>query len=224
MPPKRLLRQVLRRLEQSLGRPAWKRWGKVVPVLVDTILSQNTTSANSDAGFRHLRRRFPSWNSLADAPVEAIERCIRVCGLSRVKAPRIRRILQQIRQECGKIDLEHLSALGPREACERLLRFDGVGPKTAACVLLFSLGMELFPVDTHILRIAVRLRLIGPRLSAEDAQAHLTPLIAPADRYATHILLIRLGRDLCHARNPRCEWCCLSDLCPSCKIDDETGT
>lgn len=212
---RRPLKVVLGRLEKSFGRPAWKRWGAVVPVLIDTILSQNTSNKNSDAGFRHLHRRFASWNALADAPVGEVEGCIRICGLSKTKAPRLQKILRQIRDDRGKIDLEFLADLPPEEARDYLLSFDGVGPKTASCVLLFSLGMEVFPVDTHIHRIAGRLGWIGSKVSPEAAQSALGPLIAPADRYAMHILLIRLGREICKARNPRCEWCPLDDICPS---------
>jgi endonuclease III len=213
----RQLRTFLNRLTKSYGRPEWKRWGKAVPVLVGTILSQNTTNANSDAGFRQLRRRFVSWNAVADAPVGEVERCIRVCGLSRIKAPRIGTILRQIRAQRGKIDLEFLADLPPREAYRYLLGFDGVGPKTASCVLLFSLHFAVFPVDTHIHRIAKRWGLLDEGVSAEAAQDVLEPLIAPADRYAMHILMIRHGREICRARNPRCEWCCVDDLCPSCR-------
>lgn len=213
---RRGLKLVLRRLEQSFGRPAWKRWGKVVPVLIDTILSQNTSNKNSDAGFRHLRRRFKSWDALADAPAGEVESCIRICGLSNIKAPRIGRILRRIREDRGKIDLEFLADLPPREAWDYLRTFDGVGPKTASCVLLFSLGMAVFPVDTHIHRIAHRLGWIDRRLTPESAQDALEPMIAPEDRYAMHILLIHHGREICRARNPRCEWCSLNDFCPSC--------
>src|SRR2546421_1630688 len=108
---KRRLKTVLRRLTGEYGPRAWKCWGKGVDVLVDTILSQNTSNANSDAGYRQLRRRFRSWNQVADAPVEEVERHIRVSGLSRIKAPRIQEILRQIRLDRGKIDLEFLEKL-----------------------------------------------------------------------------------------------------------------
>lgn len=217
MPPSRgQLRTLLRRLAKSYGRPEWKRWGKAVPVLVGTILSQNTSHANSEAGFRQLRRRFPSWNAVANAPVGDVAKCIGVCGLSNLKAPRIQAILRRIRADRGKIDLEFLAGLPSREAHRYLMQFDGVGPKTASCVLLFSLRMAVFPVDTHIHRIAKRLSLIGPKVSAEATQEALEPLILARDRYAMHILLIRHGREICRARGPRCEWCCVDDLCPSC--------
>jgi len=208
------MKRILRDLRHDYGRREWAGPGPAVDVLVGTILSQNTTNANSSAAYRQLRRRFRSWNSAARAPVAEIERCIRVAGLSRTKAPRIRKILRQIRAEHGKVDLEFLAEWRPRRAYDYLMRFDGVGPKTAHCVLLFAFGMPVFPVDTHIDRIARRLGLLPDKIPWPRAHEVLTPMIAPADRYATHVLLIAHGRRTCRARNPRCEWCSLLDICP----------
>lgn len=211
------LKRILALLVRAYGRPVWRRWGRAVPVLVETILSQNTSDKNSSAGFAQLRRRFPTWEALADAPTDAVARCIRVSGLSRIKAPRIQGILRGIRQERGTISLEFLRRRPPEEAMAYLRAFPGVGPKTASCVLLFSLGLPVFPVDTHIHRIAIRLGLVPPGATADDVQETLTPRLAPADRYAMHVLLITHGRRTCTARSPRCEWCDLVRLCPSAK-------
>jgi endonuclease III len=208
------LKTVLVRPRKAHGPRKWQRWGDAVSVLVETILSQNTSNANSAAGFANLRARFADWDELANAAPKDIEACIRVCGLAKIKAPRIRAILRQVRQERGRISLEHLRRLPPAEAYEQLTRFKGVGPKTAWCVLMFSFGMKVFPVDTHIHRIAARLGLIGPRVSAEGACEILTPMIAPASRYEMHVLLIAHGRRVCLARRPRCEQCTLLSLCP----------
>src|SRR3954454_21243636 len=129
------LARILHLLREAYGpRPA-QRWGDGVAVLVETILSQNTSNANSEAGYRQLRRRFRSWRQVADAPVEEVERHIRVSGLSNIKAPRIQAILRQIRGERGKIDLQHLAEMGADAALKYLLNFTGVGPKTAHCPL-----------------------------------------------------------------------------------------
>src|SRR5205085_8331612 len=141
------MRRVVVALRRAYGpRPA-RCWGDGVSVLVDTILSQNTSAANSDAGYRQLRRRFRSWNQVADAPVEEVERCIRVSGLSNQKAPRIQAILRAIRDDRRKIDLQFLADMDDQQAFDYLTRFKGVGPKTAYCTLLFAFGKELFPVD-----------------------------------------------------------------------------
>src|SRR5436305_211362 len=135
---RRRMTSILTRLQRAYGRKPWKCWGKGIDVLVDTILSQNTSAANSDAGYRQLRRRFRSWNQVAAAPVDEIERHIRVSGLSRMKAPRIQQILRQIKADVGKIDLQHLAEWEPQRAYGYLTNFAGVGPKTAYCVLMFS--------------------------------------------------------------------------------------
>ena len=213
-PIPRVMRRVLALLRRAYGpRPA-KCWGDGVGVLVDTILSQNTSAANSDAGYRQLRRRFRSWKQVAEAPVEEVERSIRVSGLSNLKAPRIQSILRKIKSERGRIDLQFLRDSSDDDAYAYLRTFPGVGPKTACCTLLFAFGKALFPVDTHIHRIARRLGLVAPTASAEDTQHALTPMIAPHDRYETHVLLIEHGRKICRAINPKCDDCVLLKVCP----------
>lgn len=210
------LRRVLRHLELDFGPRRHRPGRSAAGVLVATILSQNTSGANSGAGFRQLWRRFRSWSAVANAPTGEIERCIRVSGLSRIKAPRIRRILREVRDRgsTGRPSLEFLRDWPDAKAYEYLLGFDGVGPKTAACVLMFAFDKKVFPVDTHVRRIAIRLAVIEEGTSAERAQELLTPLIAPADRYATHVLLIAHGRALCRAASPRCRECSLLAMCP----------
>lgn len=204
----------LRRLVAMYGSREAQRWGPGVDVLVRTILSQNTSRANSSAGFTRLTERFGDWSAVADAPVREIAACIRVSGLSRVKAPRIRSILRQIRAERGRISLQHLKRMPAEKAYDYLTAYKGVGPKTALCVLLFAFGKTVFPVDTHIYRIAIRLGVMDASVPFARSHEALTPLIPPADRYAMHVLLIAHGRRTCRARRPVCEECRLLDLCP----------
>ena len=213
---RRKLARVLALLRGEYGPRKWRRSGSAVGTLVGTILSQNTSGANSGAGFRQLWRRFRSWSAVADAPAGEIEKCIRVAGLSRLKAPRIRRILRQIRgrRESGRPSLEFLRRWPDAKAYDYLLALDGVGPKTAACVLMFAFGRKVFPVDTHIRRVSIRLGLVPAGTSAEDAQKALGPLIRPARRYEMHLLLIAHGRGACRAQRPRCASCPLLRLCP----------
>lgn len=208
------IRTLLPLLRRAYGPRPPQYWGDGVSVLVDTILSQNTSAANSDAGYRQLRRRFRSWKQVADAPVEEIERHIRVSGLSNQKAPRIQAILRRIREQRGKIDLQFLRDLPDDQAYAYLRGFPGVGPKTACCTLLFAFNKALFPVDTHIHRIARRLGLVGPKATAEQTHDLLTPTIPPEDRYEAHVLLIEHGRKACRAINPRCAECVLLKSCP----------
>ena len=212
--PRPLIRTILKRLQKHYGRRPYKCWGKGIDVLIDTILSQNTSNKNSDAAYRQLRRRFKSWNQVADAPTSEVERHIRVSGLSNQKAPRIQSILRSIRHDHGKMDLQFLAQQDEQQAYEYLTNFKGIGPKTANCVLLFAFAKPLFPVDTHIHRIARRLKLIGARATAEQAHDLLKPMIPPKDRYEMHVLLIDHGRKTCKAINPRCDDCVLLDLCP----------
>jgi endonuclease-3 len=206
--------EVLARLRGAYGDKPLRRWGNGVEVLVETILSQNTSNANSEAGYRQLRRRFRTWEEVADAPVEEVERWIRVSGLSRIKAPRIQAILREVRAERGRISLEFLGRMEVAAAAAYLKRFKGIGPKTVNCILLFAFGKGVFPVDTHIHRIARRLKWIGPKVSAEKAHELLEPAIAEGERYAMHVLLIEHGRKVCKAVGPRCEKCVLLDVCP----------
>jgi endonuclease-3 len=211
------MEEILKRLQRRYGRQpprAAGGWGRGIDVLVETILSQNTSNRNSAAGYRQLRRRFKTWDQVADAPVEEVERWIRVSGLSRIKAPRIQAILRHVRTERGRISIEFLKKLPPEEAADYLRQFPGIGPKTISCLLLFAFAMPVFPVDTHIHRIARRLKWIGPKVSAEKCHTILEPAISPGDRYEMHVLLIDHGRQTCKAINPRCEGCPLLDLCP----------
>jgi len=207
------MKRALRLLRKAHGPPPRPRRRRAVDTLVATILSQNTNSSNSSAGFENLKARFPSWDAAADASVSKLAACIRVSGLARQKAPRIRNILRRIRAETGRVSLEFLRRRPASEAYDYLVGFDGVGPKTALCVLLFAFNRPVFPVDTHIYRICRRLGLLPADVPPARAHELLTPMIAPADRYAMHLLLIAHGRAICLARRPRCGQCCLRRLC-----------
>lgn len=202
-------------LEREYGRPHSYR-GKPLDVVIGTILSQNTSDVNSGLAYARLRARFKSWDEVADASVRAIEAAIRPGGLAHIKAPRIKRILRHIRRERGKLTLDFLAAMSDRQALDYLLRLEGVGLKTANVVLLFSLDRQVFPVDTHVLRVSKRLELIGPKTTADQAHAQLAALIPPARRHAMHLNLIAHGRRVCTAPRPHCERCALNlaRLCP----------
>lgn len=205
---------VCRRLRTAYGPVEPPEVGPVLDELVATILSQNTSDTNSGAAFDELRRRLPGWDAVRRAPVRRIAKAIRQAGLSNSKAPRIKAILQQIYQERGELSLEFLHDMPAREALEYLVSFSGVGPKTAACVLLFACRKPVLPVDTHVHRVSLRLGLIGERTNAEKAHEQLARLVPPRLVLDFHIQLIRHGRRCCTARKPKCEHCSLVDLCP----------
>jgi endonuclease-3 len=190
--------------------------------LVGTILSQNTNDVNRDRAFARLRERFPDWSQVRDAPAEEVIETIRSAGLANQKGPRIQEALRRITQERRELSLDFLADLPLEEARTWLLSLDGVGPKTAAIVLLFSLGRPAFPVDTHVHRVSRRLGLIGQRTSAEKAHGILEEWLPQHWYYAFHVNVIRHGRQVCHARKPRCEICVLRDLCDYYRTVDGT--
>jgi endonuclease-3 len=185
-----------------------------VDELVSTILSQNTNDLNRDRAFKALRAALPSWEAVRDAAPAAIVEAIRPAGLANQKGPRIQAILQAITRERGRLDLRFLRRLPPDEAQAWLMRFKGVGRKTASIVLLFSLGMPAFPVDTHVYRISGRLGLRPPRASLQQAHDLLARTFPPETYYAAHLNLIRHGREVCRSRTPACPACVLRRLCP----------
>jgi endonuclease-3 len=204
---------VRQQLLEVYGQPEWRAHLDPISEFVSTILSQNTSDVNRDRAFERLRARFATWDEVRDGPVEAIEDAIRPAGLAQQKAPRIKGALQFITQERGELSLDFLREMPVDEAKAWLTQIKGIGPKTAAIILLFSLGMPAFPVDTHIHRVSGRLGLIGPKVSAEKAHDLLEDLMPPDWYYAFHLNVIRHGREICHARNPKCEICPLQNSC-----------
>ena len=179
------------------------------------MLSQHTSDRNAERAFKDLRAAFPAgWEQIERAPAGSVADAIRHGGLANSKAPRIQAILGEVRAREGGYDLERLRSLPDPQARAYLVSLPGVGPKTAAVVLSFSLGRDALPVDTHVHRVATRLGLI-PKTSAERADRLLHELVPPGLRTPLHVGLIRLGRQICLARSPRCRQCPLRDLCPA---------
>lgn len=210
---KNLALEVHQRLLEVYGQP--KIRGRLPPVdqLVSTILSQNTNDTNRDRAYESLRTAFPTWEAVRDGDPQSVIEAIRSAGLANQKGPRIQRLLQQITAERGEINLDFLRQLPPEAVYSWLIRFKGVGPKTAAIVMLFSLGIPAFPVDTHIHRVTGRLGLRPDRVNADEAHNVLGELFSPESYYAIHLNLIRHGRQVCTARRLDCEHCPLNDLC-----------
>jgi endonuclease-3 len=200
-------------LLEAYGEPTWRNPLPPVDELVSTILSQNTNDVNRDRAFDALRAKFPTWEAVRDAPAEAVIAAIRPAGLANQKGPRIQQVLRQITAERGSLDLSFLGNLPVEEARAWLTKFNGVGPKTAAIVLCFSLNRPAFPVDTHIYRVSGRIGLRPENMSVEDAHPHLESLFPPQTYYAAHLNLIRLGREVCQARKPACKRCPILRLC-----------
>ena len=209
------LEKVIELLEQEYGPREWQPGEEAIDVLIGTVLSQNTSDANSGRAFDSLKATFDNWEAVVAAPVEHIAQAIKPGGLSRIKAVRTKQILAKVEEEQGRINLDFLKSMDVTEAKDYLLRLPGVGQKTANCVLLFALGKPCLPVDTHVFRVAKRLGLIDSKVSIEQAPSLLQEQIPPAKVYQFHLHLIEHGRRLCHARQPRCNDCVLKGICPS---------
>ncbi|MCA1834557.1 MAG: endonuclease III [Actinomycetota bacterium] len=183
--------------------------------LIFTVLSQNTSDVNRDRAWAGLRRTFPTWPLVLDASSAALVRTIAPGGLANTKAPRIQAILRVVLEREGRLSLARLRRLSDDEASAYLLSLPGIGPKTATCVLAFSLDRSRLPVDTHVQRVAVRLALAAPRSKPADTQTALEGLVPPSARVDAHVSLIAHGRGVCRAQRPLCGSCVLLDVCPS---------
>ena len=204
---------VHKKLLEYFGYPEWRNPLPALDELVSTILSQNTNDRNRDIAFNNLRERFPEWEMVRDADPNEVVDAIRTAGLANQKGPRIQNMLKQITEEHGSLDLSFLYNFSKDEIKEWLLKFKGVGLKTASIVMQFSLNIPAFPVDTHIHRVTGRIGLRPEKMNAENAHSHLAAIF-PEDTYkAAHLNIIRLGREICHPRNPQCVICPLSQIC-----------
>lgn len=202
-------------LVATYGIPVWEPNGDALGELISTILSQHTSDVNSERAYRQLRATFPTWEQARDAPVNEVVEAIRSGGLAQQKARRIQQILRILteRLENAPLTLDALNTMSLDDALVWLRGLPGVGPKTAACVLLFALGKPAFPVDTHVFRVTGRIGLLGSHETAERAHETLRELIPPAWRHTMHIDLIQHGRQICYARNPACFRCPISSEC-----------
>jgi endonuclease-3 len=207
------IRTVQRRLRASQGAFIPKPVLPIIDEVVATVLSQHTSDINSERAFAQLKAKFPSWEQVADAPTEQVADAIRCGGIADQKARRIQQILAAIEEREGRIDLGRLHDLDDLAAETYLVSLPGVGPKTAACVLTFSMGRPAFPIDTHVHRVATRLGWIPANTTAEKAHRLLAPAVPAGIRYDLHVALITHGRTVCRAQRPRCGQCVLRDLC-----------
>jgi endonuclease III len=209
------------RLAPVYGEPHHVPSGDALGELILTVLSQNTADANSGRAFTQMLRRYPSWQAIAETPTDELIATIQHGGLAPQKAPRIQAILRAVEERSLTWNLDFLDDLSTEEARAWLRSLPGVGPKTAACVLLFALGRPAMPVDTHVERVSKRLGLIASKATAEQSHELLEALVEPADYYRFHMLLIKHGRRTCAARRPSCDRCPLEPGCPSSRLRED---
>jgi endonuclease-3 len=212
---RRKVERVYELLVGAYGIPAWEPDGDALGGLIATVLSQHTSDVNSARAYAQLVATFPTWEAVRDAPVFAVAEAVRQGGLAQVKAERIQQILRELTRQLGgaPLSLDAVACMPLEEAQAYLQSLPGVGPKTAACVLLFSLGQPAFPVDTHVWRVSRRLGLISVKMSADTAHSALLELIPAAWRHTMHVDLIRHGRTICTAQRPKCSQCPLHAVC-----------
>jgi len=190
-----------------------RRRTNALDTLMLTILSQNTNDVNRDRAYRSLRMAYPRWEEVMASNRRQVAKAIRVGGLANIKSERIIDVLRFINRERGQLSLEFLKKTTPADADAWLSQMKGVGPKTRAIVMLFSLGMSAFPVDTHVHRVTKRIGLIGRKISRERAQQELAVLVPEREYYNLHINLIEHGRAICNARKPKCAVCAIRSQC-----------
>jgi endonuclease III len=211
------VRRIRDRLRELYGLPGAEPHRHPIAELILTVLSQSTNDRNRDAAYFGLRERFCDWAAVRDAPVDEVEEAIRPGGISKVKSARIKAILGAISDTApgARLSLDWLPELCVPDAQRYLCALPGVGRKTAACVLLFALGMRDVPVDTHVSRVGTRLGLFPPGalfVRLHDTMLAITP---PGEELELHLNLLRHGRRTCHARQPNCPGCALRRICPS---------
>jgi endonuclease-3 len=215
---RRRARTVLGRLRKRFGELLPPRRDDPLEELVLTVLSQHTSDVNAARAFGSLRAEFPTWEAVAGSSTGRVADAIRSGGLADTKAPRIQAILREVRDRYGAFDLSSLRDVSDEEARAQLMSLPGVGPKTAAVVLAFSLDRDAMPIDTHVHRVTRRLGWLPERASAEKADRLLHEVIPQGMRTELHVALIRHGREICKAPTPRCHICPLSDICPTAPV------
>jgi len=206
--------EIINILDEEYGRAPQQTSDDPLFELVLTLLSQHTSDLNSGEAMHRLIERFPDWDAVLDAPVSDVEDAIRPGGLAPTKSRRLHALLAEVRERCPDWDLSRLATMPLDEAKSWLTSLPGVGPKTAACVLLFALGRPALPVDTHVERVSKRLGLVPAKMPADRAHDALEALVGADEVYAFHVDLIQHGRRTCHARGPRCGECALAAKCP----------
>jgi endonuclease III len=208
------IQYAIKMLEKEYGIPKQGKCVNPMDSLIETILSQNTNDINRDRAFERLKSEFPTWEEVMDAPEKKIAKAIRVGGLANIKSARIKAILREMMQKKGNLNLEYLKKMTTDDAANELFSFKGVGEKTVKCVLLFSLGRNVFPVDTHIHRLCRRMGFVRENASREETHRVMGKIVPEKKMYPFHINLIRHGRKTCTARKPDCPNCPLSKICP----------
>lgn len=205
-------------LETEFGIP--QRFDILDPLsnLILTVLSQNTNDKNRDVAYQRLKQKYLTWETVMTGELSEIENAIRPGGLAKQKSERIQNILKWIFQEYGRLNLDKLCEIDPNNTIEKFTRLKGIGVKTISVVLMFSCGVDIFPVDTHVHRICLRLGLVPEKSTAEKTFWLMQPLVPDGKSFSLHMNFLKLGRTICLARKPKCTVCPLQKWCDYYKI------
>jgi len=211
---KRKLNIVIRKLSEYFGNPYdyKSKSPEILDVLIATKLSQNTTDKSAFVAFTNLKKKFQDWDKVANAEVGEIKKCIQVCGLSNTKAKNIKTMLLNMKKNYGNLNLSFAKELSEEKVYEEFLKYDGIGVKTISCVLIFALGRDAFPVDTHVYRTLSRLGVVKAN-TPEKAFKQIKDQIPEGKKYELHANLMKFGRNICKAKIPLCNICFLYGIC-----------
>ena len=205
--------EIIPLLEQKYGVPEWNRRGDPLASLVKTVLSQSTNDLNRDRAYDTLIDNFPTWYDVMNAHPEKIAETIRVAGLANQKSVRIKEILQWIEKTYGSLNIDFICDMDPDEVTKTFMQLKGIGIKTISVVLMFTCGVDVFPVDTHVHRICRRIGFLPDNASAEKTHWHMQAIVPDGKSYSFHMNLLKLGRTICKARNPKCPECPIQKYC-----------
>ena len=208
------LNVIIKRLDEYFGRPFDHRANpaSVLDVLIATKLSQNTTDKSSFKAYTNLKKKFKTWEKAADADIDIIKECIKVCGLANTKARNIKQMLQQMKKNYGTLDLSFMNEFEDEKIYAEFLQYEGIGVKTISCVVIFALGRDAFPVDTHVHRVLNRLGIAKTNTPVKTFEM-MKDIIPEGKKYELHSNLIKFGRNICRSNNPLCSVCFLYDVC-----------
>lgn len=204
---------VMNLLNQKYGTPVRESRGDGIESLIRVILSQNTNDRNSKRAFNKLWKKYGSPYDILDAEQDELADVISVSGLHNIKAERIKKCLNRIKENRGKLSLDFLEEMDLEEAREWLTQLPGIGLKSAAVLLNFQFKKPAFPVDTHVFRVSKRLGLIPEKTTRDKAHSLMEELVPDGKMYEVHINLIRHGREVCKAPKPVCSNCFLTEIC-----------
>ncbi len=206
-------KRITRKLENEFGIPKRKNIIDPLSNLVLTVLSQSTNDKNRDTAYQRLKEQFPTWKHVMNGDINAIADAIRPGGLANQKSERIQNILKWIKKKYGKLELDSLCSMNPDEAISEFTQLQGIGLKTISVVMMFSCGIDIFPVDTHVHRICSRIGFVPEKASAEKTFWEMRPIVPQGKSFSLHINFLKLGRTICYARKPRCELCPVNLYC-----------